>query len=326
MTVSTELPSEAPQNPQGKRDLKSILIPVILVILGLAVLVYPVVATQWNNIRQVGIANEYAKLEKNADPVQLDKQLEDARKYNERQSTGPILDPWLEKVAINSTDYADYLKQLGQFDTMGRLIVPSGDINLPIYHGTEHETLQKGVGHLFGSDLPVGGQDSHSVLTGHTGLPNATLFDNLKNVKEGDAIYVQVSGEKLKYQVSQIKIVLPNESDDLRPQTGKDLITLVTCTPYGINSHRLLVTGHRVDMDEADVKAMEDAKGTTWQWWMWAILAAAVVVLIAMLAWLIRQLRKNNSNDEDEDTEEYPKRISARELIRKYQEEQGYYE
>ncbi|QGU03047.1 Sortase family protein [Corynebacterium kalinowskii] len=305
MTVETKA-------PQSQRDLKSVLIPVILVLLGVLVLVYPVVATQWNNIRQINVANEYAKFEKQADPEQLNTALESARQYNDTRNTGPILDPWLAQISKQNNDYQAYLGQLHQNEAMGRLIVPTGQINLPLYHGTDHDTLQKGVGHLFGSDLPVGGEGSHSVLTGHTGLPNATLFDNLKDVKEGDAIYVQVSGEKLKYQVDQIKVVLPNETDDLRPVDGKDYITLVTCTPYGINSHRLLVRGHRVEMDAKDHEAIDQTKGAQWQWWMWALLIGALAVAIALAVWMRRQLKK---------LKEAEPRVPAMDLIDKYESE-----
>lgn len=305
MTVETK-------TSQTQRDLKSVLIPVILVLLGVVVLVYPVVATQWNNIRQVRVANEYAKFEKNADPEQLNEALEEARRYNESRSSGPILDPWLAQVAQQNNDYQSYLGQLNKSEAMGRLIVPTGQINLPIYHGTDHNTLQKGVGHLFGSDLPVGGEGSHSVLTGHTGLPNATLFDHLKDVKEGDAIYVQVSGEKLKYEVDQIKVVLPNEADALRPIDGMDFITLVTCTPYGINSHRLLVRGHQVPMEDKDHEVIDNTKGATWQWWMWALLVGALAVAILLAVWIRRQL-KNIKNAEP--------RVPAIDLISKYESE-----
>ncbi|MEJ5997768.1 class C sortase [Corynebacterium sp. H130] len=314
MTLQTAAPQpESPTEAGQRRDLKSILIPVVLVVLGLLVMVYPVLATQWNNFDQQRVANEYAKFERNADPQQLNQELDEARKYNHDRNTGPILDPWLAQISKNNDDYRHYLEQLNHTETMGRLVVPTGDINLPIYHGTDHPTLQKGVGHLFGSDLPVGGEDSHSVLTGHTGLPNATLFDNLKNVKEGDAIYVQVSGERLKYQVDQIKIVLPHESEDLRPAKGKDYLTLVTCTPYGINSHRLLVRGHRVPMDEQDHKILEQAKGAQWQWWMWALLAASLAVAVVLIMWVRRQLRAQAAASQ---------RVPAMDLINKYEMEQ----
>ncbi|MEJ5928778.1 class C sortase [Corynebacterium sp. H128] len=311
MTLSTEAPQPAVEGSgHAKRDLKSIVVPAVLVLLGVLVLMYPVVATQWNNIEQQRVADEYAKFEEETDPTQLNKMLEDARKYNEGRKTGPILDPWLAQIAKDNQDYRMYEEQLNQHPIMARLVVTTGQINLPIYHGTEDDTLQKGVGHLFGSDLPVGGSGSHTVLTGHTGLSNATLFDNLKEVKEGDAIYVQVSGEKLKYRVDQVKVVLPEVTEDLRPEEGKDLITLVTCTPYGINSHRLLVRGHRVDLDPEDLKAIENAEGSQWQWWMWALVAGAIAVAAALLYWLRKELKKEHAESHG---------VSAMDLIRKYE-------
>lgn len=287
MTTSVGIP-----NAGTKRDIKRVLVPIVLVLLGLAVLIYPVVATQWNNVQQQRVAEEYAELEKDANPEKLNTSLEAAREYNKQPFAGPILDPWLDKIPENSPEYRSYLEQLDEFDTMARLVVPAGEINLPVYYGTDDDTLQNGVGHLFGSHLPVGGIGTHTVLTGHTGLPNATLFDNLKDVAEGDAIYVQVAGEKLKYEVDQIKVVLPDETEDLQPQNGQDLITLITCTPYGINSHRLLVRGHRVELDSDDLAVIEEARGAQWQWWMWMLIAGAVVVALALLWWVLRQFKQ----------------------------------
>lgn len=280
--------TSAASSPKKKGAWSNIAVPVILVVLGLAVLLYPVVATQWNNYRQQEVAQEYSKMVEKEDPATLAEDLQRAHDYNATRSTGPILDPWLARVSKDNTAYQDYLSQLNRFTAMARIIVPTAHADLPVYHGTDDATLEKGVGHLFGSDLPVGGEGTHSVLTGHTGLANATLFDNLVDVKEGDPVYIQVAGEKMKYQVDQIKVVLPEETDDLKPIVGEDLITLVTCTPYGINSHRLLVRAHRVEMDAADDKAFEDS-GLHWQWWMCVIVAAAVVIL-ALLAWWIRSM------------------------------------
>lgn len=344
MTSDAALDTIEPVEEQTqKRDLKSILIPAILVLLGLVVLVYPVVATQWNNVRQQAVADEYSKLEKNADPVQLNTEIDEAHRYNAEHKTGPILDPWLARVSENNLGYTYYLRQLDQFDAMARIVVPPAKINLPVYHGTDDKTLQKGVGHLYGSDLPVGGPGTHSVLTGHTGLPNATLFDNLTKVKEGDAFYIQVSGEKLKYKVDQILKVLPHETESLKPVDGQDYVTLITCTPYGINSHRLLVRGHRVPMDPADEKIMDDAGGITWQWWMWVLLAGAIAIAVALTMWIRKQLaamKDNEDNDDEsdedeeasdnadgseasEETEESHRDIAASDLIERLHKERG---
>lgn len=271
------------------------MIPVVLVLVGLLVLAYPVVATQWNNRQQERVAKEYAQLDNQLPPEQRDKALAEANDYNSRLQGGPVLDPWLDRIAKESDAYKEYLQVLGQSQAMARLVVPSAKINLPVYHGTDEKTLQQGVGHLFGSALPVGGEGTHAVLTGHSGLANATLFDNLRDVKQGDPIYVQVSGEKLKYVVDQIKVVLPHEVDDLKPVAGEDYLTLITCTPYGINTHRLLVRGHRADLDEADLKNLDEASGAKWQWWMTALLAAAALVAMILLWWLRKQLKTNRA-------------------------------
>lgn len=138
---------------------------------------------------------------------------------------------------------------------MGQIQVPSVGINLPIYHGTFDDSLQRGTGHLYGSSLPVGGESSHTVITGHTGLQNMTLFDHLDQVKTGDEIYLNVYNRQMKYKVFDIRVVVPSDTERLRRVAGQDLITLVTCTPYGINSHRLLVTGQRVPLEPKETTA-----------------------------------------------------------------------
>lgn len=308
MVIRTEH-EPTPGEPTAKKAKKKsafsrIGVPVLLVLVGLAVLLYPVVATQWNNHKQQQAAEEYSKFEQHADPAVLAKSLEEAHLYNETRSTGPILDPWLARISKDNQAYQDYLSQLDDYDAMARIVVPDAHIDLPVYHGTDEQVLQKGVGHLFGSDLPVGGPGTHSIMTGHTGLSTATLFDNLKDVKEKQPIYISVAGQKMKYEVDQIKVVLPEETDDLKPIEGQDLITLVTCTPYGINSHRLLVRAHRVPMDPSE-ESVFDQKGFHLQWWMWVIIAAAIIILL-LLAWWIRNMIKKSkqaaaAGDADED-------------------------
>ena len=180
---------------------------------------------------------------------------------------------------------------------MATIKIPSINVNLPIYHGTENATLDKGIGHLFGTALPVGGESTHTVLTGHTGLGNATMFDQLTSVKVGDVFYIETAGRHLKYEVTDIRVVLPTETESLNKVDGKDLATLITCTPYGINTHRLLVTGERVPMDD-DAVAAEAAqvKGSVMKPWMIAVLASVVVILvIAAVIWL----RSRKRTDEE---------------------------
>ncbi|MDO5099522.1 MAG: class C sortase [Corynebacterium sp.] len=271
---------------------RRIVLPALIVIVGIAVLAYPVVATQWNNYKQLHVAEEYSQLERSEEPIVLNEMVEAARDYNHNRATGPILDPWLARITPDNTDYQEYLHQLDAFDVMARLVIPSVNIDLPVFHGTTEEVLHKGVGHLFGSDLPVGGESTHSVLTGHTGLSVATLFDNLADVKTGDAIYMAVGGQRLKYEIHDMQVVLPDQTDSLHKQEGKDLLTLITCTPYGVNSHRLLVTAHQVPMDEADQHAFTST-GMNVQWWMWLFAFGAVCAAALLMSWIVVMVRRS---------------------------------
>lgn len=300
MSVSTE----AARGRSASSVWMRVLIPVLIIAIGLGVLIYPVVATQWNNAKQSEVSRQYGERNKQVDPATLQAHLEEARRYNETSVAGPILDPWLSRVSEDNVDYQEYLDVLAYQQAMGRLVVPKAKADLPIYHGTSDETLNKGVGHLYGSDLPVGGEGTHSLLTAHTGLSNATLFDNLDDVVVGDTFYISVAGETIKYEVNTIDVVLPHETDSLVPVAGEDLVTLITCAPYGINTHRLLVTGHRVAMDPAEESSVMENTGFHWQWWMYALAAASLVVLVLLLIWVRRMLRKTKATTTTEAQEE----------------------
>lgn len=268
--------------------------PPILLLAGILVLLYPVFATQYNNARQERIASEFSAVAEQAGPDAVAESLRRADEYNLKASESPILDPWLDAQRPGTAQYQDYLSQLNLNDVMATIKIPSIDVNLPIYHGTDTATLDKGVGHLFGTALPVGGESTHTVLTGHTGLGNATMFDQLTSVKMGDYFYIETAGRHLKYQVTDIRVVLPHETESLNKVEGKDLATLITCTPYGVNTHRLLVTGERVPMDEEAVAAeAAQVKGAVMKPWMIAVLASVVVILtVAGILWLRSRKRK----------------------------------
>ena len=271
--------------------------PPILLLAGILVLLYPVLATQYNNQRQERIASEFSAVAENAGPDAVSENLRRADEYNLKASESPILDPWLDAQRPDTAQYQDYLSQLNLNEVMATIKIPSINVNLPIYHGTENATLDKGIGHLFGTALPVGGESTHTVLTGHTGLGNATMFDQLTSVKVGDVFYIETAGRHLKYEVTDIRVVLPTETESLNKVEGKDLATLITCTPYGINTHRLLVTGERVPMDD-DAVAAEAAqvKGSVMKPWMIAVLASVAVILaIAGAIWL----RSRKRTDEE---------------------------
>ena len=292
-SVSTQAPDKK-KTPLKWRLLT--IAPPILLLAGILVLLYPVFATQYNNQRQERIASEFSAVAEQAGPDAVAESLRRADEYNLKASESPILDPWLDAQRPGTAQYQDYLSQLNLNDVMATIKIPSINVNLPIYHGTENATLDKGIGHLFGTALPVGGESTHTVLTGHTGLGTATMFDQLTSLKEGDVFYIEVPGRHLKYQVTDIRVVLPNETETLNKVEGKDLATLITCTPYGINTHRLLVTGERVPMDEATAAAeAAQVKGAVLKPWMIAILiAVAIILLISAIIWARSRKRRED--------------------------------
>ena len=287
----------------GKKHLVGPAVSLLAALLGICLLLYPVVSTRLHNAEQQRIAEGYSVSVSKQDTSKIDASLRAADEYNEELASGAILDPFIEDARPDTPQYQNYLSRLNLDEVMSQVTVPTADIKLPIYHGTTDDVLKKGVGHLFGSALPVGGESTHTVLTGHTGLSTATLFDNLNKVQKGDAIYLNTLGRKLKYVVTSVDVVIPSDTEKLKKVPGKDLITLITCTPYGVNSHRLLVTGERVAEDP--VKITKEAEVTKdlnpWEWWMIGLIAAAVasVLLVSVFVWRLLVLMRRDDDDDD---------------------------
>lgn len=271
--------------------LRRVFVPALIIMVGISVLLYPVVSTQWNNYIQRKVIEEYSSKIQDAPEELLNAAIDSARQYNDDSIGGPILDPWLARVSEDNLEYQKYLEQLSDLPAMSQVSIPSIESSLPVYHGTTEEVLQKGLGHLYGTSLPVGGEGTHSVITGHTGLTTSTMWDNLVDIKVGDAIYVNTFGEKMKYEVTSTEVVLPHETESLAQQSNKDLITLITCTPYGVNSHRLLVHAERVPLDPEDEAAFNQ-KNSILQWWMWALLIVAVLAIAFLIHWIRKESRK----------------------------------
>lgn len=229
--------------------MKKHLVTIILVLLfltGVALLLYPTVSDYWNSFHQSRAIASYAEAVSNVDNAAYDEMMEEARRYNQRlYRDGRSWD-------MSDEEREEYQKVLDVTGTgiMGYIEIQKINCFLPIYHGTSDSVLQIAIGHIEGSSLPVGGANTHSVLSGHRGLPSAKLFSDLDQIREGDTFVIRVLDEMLTYEVDQIRIVLPHELQDLELQDGKDLCTLVTCTPYGINTHRMLVRGHRIANEE----------------------------------------------------------------------------
>ena len=236
-----------------KRVVKIILI--IGFIAGLAISLYPLVSNMYAKRSQMDVINEYQKEVADSDEEKIAQEKELALTYNRKLNQTVILSDPFDPNAISMADEQYYeILNFTNDGVMGYIKIPRIGVNLPIYHGTDQEHMLKGVGHLVGTSLPIGGVDSHAVLSAHSGLSSADLFTNLVDLEKGDLFYIYVLVEVLAYEVDNIKVVKPTETDDLRITKGEDYVTLVTCTPFGINSHRLLVRGHRVEYNPDDEK------------------------------------------------------------------------
>lgn len=218
--------------------------PVLLFLAGAAVFLYPAVSSWLAKIHQSGVIQEYGETLEAEDSAYYDEEWKKAQEYNDNLAGDPVHDPFLP-----GTGYAlpsNYLDCLNVDGVMGYIEIPRIDVRLPIYHGTSEDVLQEGVGHIESTALPIGGDFTHAVLTGHRGLPNARMFTDLDQLDIGDQFYIHVLDEILAYEVDEINTVEPDDLRELRAIKGRDLVTLITCTPYGVNTHRLLVRGTRV--------------------------------------------------------------------------------
>jgi sortase A len=237
---------------------KSSKIVIILIFLaGLSLLLYPLVANQWNNHRQKQLISNYESVisdKEAAGNIDYAAEMKKAEAYNDALLPSILPDSFAVADASTETDssYEDSLNIAGD-GMMGIVEIPKIAIKLPIYHGTGDEVLQKAAGHLEGSSLPIGGESTHAVISAHRGLPSASLFTDLDQLEIGDHFLIHVLDETLCYEVDQILVVDPEDTSALAVEDGEDLVTLLTCTPYGVNTQRLMVRGHRVPYEEQAV-------------------------------------------------------------------------
>lgn len=274
-----------------KKKRFSIFLAIVAFLLALILTLYPLISTAYNTRHQSTIHFQYIEKLDQMDTTELKKALENAKAYNDSLSHSDILiDPFSKKaVETASEHYGEQLNLTGN-GIMGYVNIPCIDVELPIYHGTEASTLERGVGHLVGSSLPIGGIGTHSVLTGHSGMANNKMFTDLTSLKVGDVFYLNVLNETLAYQVDQIEKVLPYDSSLLNTVTDKDYCTLVTCTPLGVNTHRLLVRGTRIPYEEAKVvqeeRAVEEPEAESeWEkeYKNGLIIGIAIIVLVIII-------------------------------------------
>ncbi len=281
----------------------TILIAIFSFLIALGITLYPMISTWYNERHQAEVHIHYQEKVEQVDNTKLIEAKELAVAYNQTILPGAQDEDSFSKEALLSAseNYGSLLNLAGD-GIMGYVEIPTISVTLPIYHGTNNSTLERGVGHLLGSSLPVGGESTHSVLTAHSGMASAKMFSDLDRLKKGDIFFLDVLGEKLAYQVDQIKTVLPYDTTFLQTEIGNDLCTLVTCTPFGVNTHRLLVRGTRIEYEEAEViveeklETEEPVKSTWEQQYLQGILigigAVVILGLGILVFWFVRRRRR----------------------------------
>lgn len=272
-------------------------------LIALGITLYPMISTWYNERHQAEVHIHYQEKVEQVDNTKLIEAKELAVAYNQTILPGAQDEDSFSKEALLSAseNYGSLLNLAGD-GIMGYVEIPTIGVTLPIYHGTNNSTLERGVGHLLGSSLPVGGESTHSVLTAHSGMASQKMFSDLDRLKKGDIFFLDVLGERLAYQVDQIKTVLPYDTTFLQTEIGNDLCTLVTCTPFGVNTHRLLVRGTRIEYEEAEViveeklETEEPVKSTWEQQYLQGILigiGAVVILGLGLLVfWFVRRRRR----------------------------------
>lgn len=278
-----------------KRRLFDIL-RIIGILIALSIMLYPTVSNYLYEKNSSRAVNSYDENAANLDQEERSRNLREAKEYNARLAgTVHVEGDTFQSGAEASREY-EQLLSIDKSGMMGYIIIPKIDVELPIYHTTSEAVLQSGIGHFPSSSLPVGGRSSHAVLTGHRGLPSRKLFTDLDQIIKGDIFYIRIQGETLAYQVDQILTVLPEETDALQIEPGKDYVTLVTCTPYAVNTHRLLVRGHRIPYEEAETaEPPEIDHGLKIPFEVLMLLVGFGIILMFILIWqIIRKVKRRN--------------------------------
>lgn len=274
----------------------------IIFLAGLSLLLYPFVANQWNNYRQKQLISNYEQVvsdKEAAEGIDYDAERKKAEDYNEALLPCVLPDSFAlaESSGVDPV-YMNTLNIAGD-EMMGSVEIPKINIKIPIYHTTEEEVLNKGAGHLEGSSLPVGGANTHAVISAHRGLPSASLFTDLDQMKVGDHFLIHVLNETLCYEVDKISVVKPEDTSALAVEDGQDLVTLLTCTPYGVNTERLLVRGHRVPYVEEEVKEEKtvlSGSSLHTNYLLWVFVGLSVTALFVFVLYLKETKLKRRAN------------------------------
>ena len=280
----------------------------IIFLAGLSLLLYPFVANQWNNYRQKQLISSYEQTvsqKEASNGIDYDAELKKAEAYNEALLPSILPDSFaIADASEEDQTYMNTLNIAGD-EMMGIVEIPKIDIKLPIYHTTKEDVLKQAAGHLEGSSLPIGGKSTHSVISAHRGLPSASLFTDLDQLKKGDHFLIHVLNKTLCYEVDKISVVKPEETSALAVEEGEDLVTLLTCTPYGVNTERLLVRGHRVPYEEqkvADEKTPLSGISLHTNYLLWVIVGLAVTAFFILVLYLKEKKLKQKALETEEKT------------------------
>ncbi len=280
----------------------------IIFLAGLSLLLYPFVANQWNNYRQKQLISSYEQTvsqKEASNGIDYDAELKKAEAYNEALLPSILPDSFaIADASEEDQTYMNTLNIAGD-EMMGIVEIPKIDIKLPIYHTTKEDVLKQTAGHLEGSSLPIGGKSTHSVISAHRGLPSASLFTDLDQLKKGDHFLIHVLNKTLCYEVDKISVVKPEETSALAVEEGEDLVTLLTCTPYGVNTERLLVRGHRVPYEEqkvADEKTPLSGISLHTNYLLWVIVGLAVTAFFILVLYLKEKKLKQKALEAEEKT------------------------
>lgn len=270
---------------------------VTILIVGLLILFYPMYSNYINQRLALRTIENYDSVVNNKTKKQKDRDLEKAYNYNRKLVNEKVPDSFAKRMGIkHDKRYEEALNVINN-GMMGVIEIPSIAVKLPIYHYTTKEILEKGAGHLFGSSLPAGGKSTHAVITAHRGLPSAKMFTDLDQLRKGDEFFIHVLGNKLAYKIDRMKTVKPDETAGMGIEKGKDYVTLITCTPYGKNTHRLLVRGHRVPYHEGDENKQIHRKHIPWMHIFFGVVGIlATIFCYGMIVFVKkRNLRKNHN-------------------------------
>ncbi|MDB7985759.1 class C sortase [Faecalicoccus pleomorphus] len=282
------------KNKQIKKNPFTILVPIMIFIIGAGIFLYPAISNFITSANHDEVIHTYAAKISEFSQEEIDSMWNDAIIYNDNLAGDPLHDPFVAGSGyVIPENYNEVLNPNGD-GVMCSIEIPKIDVYLPVYHGTSEEVLAKGAGHIEATSLPSGGINRHSVISAHRGLPSSLLFTRLDELEKGDIFNIHILDEIHSYEVDQIEVILPEELSSLRAEPDKDLITLLTCTPYGVNTHRLLVRGHRVEYVEPKEEARDDnSLIPSWlEEYMLSILIGIILILIIGIIFVLRLMRK----------------------------------